>query len=145
MRTAFALLAGVVVGALVVAAVESVGHVVFPPPVDVAASDPEVLARLMAEAPLGALVFVLAAWLLGVVASMLVAIRLHPSGAVWPGYVAAGVLAVAAAATIALIPHPPWFVGAAVVTYGVAVAAGRAWARRGTPSHRDTPSRRAYR
>ena len=54
MRAAFAGIAGVIAGIVIVFGAEAVGHMIFPPPEGVDLSDPEQLAAIMDQIPLGA-------------------------------------------------------------------------------------------
>ncbi|MEL6610500.1 MAG: hypothetical protein AAFQ53_00270 [Bacteroidota bacterium] len=123
-RSILAPVVAVVVGALVVAAIEAAGHKAFPPPADIDVADRDALARVIENAPFGALVFVLIAWFCGTAAAVFTAIRVHPDRARWAAYVAAALLAAGAVVTIVTIPHPTWFVIATPFVYALALGAG---------------------
>lgn len=123
MRQILAPIAGVVVGSLVVAAVERIGHAAYPAPTldlnDVAAMRAEI-ARL----PIGALWFVLAAWWLGAFGGAVSAVRLAGRRPWLHAGIVGGVMLAAVVANLAMIPHPSWF--AVVGVAGVAVATAAA-------------------
>lgn len=123
MRQILAPIAGIVVGSLVVAAVEALGHAAYPAPTldlnDVAAMRAEI-ARL----PIGALWFVLAAWWLGAFGGVAAAVRLAGRRPWLHAGIVGGVMLAAVVANLAMIPHPSWF--AVVGVAGVAVATAAA-------------------
>ena len=119
MRSAFAAIAGVVVGVIIVFIAESVGHMIFPPPEGVDLSDPEQLKAIMDEIPLGAKIAVLIAWGLGTFGGGVTGVFLSGRKA-WPAGVVAIVMLGAAGLTLYAIPHPIWMVAATVVVTAVA-------------------------
>ncbi len=130
MRQFLAPVAGVVVGSLVVAAVEWLGHAAYPAPTlnldDVAAMRAEI-ARL----PIGALFFVLAGWWLGALAGTATAVRLAGRRPWLHAGIVGVVMVAAVAANLAVIPHPAWF--AVLGVAGVVAAcwvAGASFSRR---------------
>ncbi|MEM7640374.1 MAG: hypothetical protein AAF269_15070 [Pseudomonadota bacterium] len=117
MRSAFAGIAGVITGIVIVFVAEAVGHMIFPPPVGVDLSDPEQLAAIMDQIPLGAKIAVLIAWGLGTFGGGLVGVVLSGRKA-WPAAVVAIVMLAMAGLTLYAIPHPLWMIGATVVITG---------------------------
>ena len=119
--------AGVVVGAVVamvvVMLVESIGHVLFPPPAGIQAMDPADLAGVMAQIPAGALLMVLLAWAAGALAGGFVAAKI----AAWRRPLAAllvgGLLLAGGVWTMVYIPHPVW-----MMVLGVLLPLPAAWA-----------------
>jgi len=108
LRSVAAVLGGIVLSGLVVLVVESIGHTIYPPPPDIDLEDPIAMATFMAQLPVGALVFVLLAWVAGPVAGGYLAARIAPYGPVLHALVV-GALATAADATnILSFPHPTW-------------------------------------
>ncbi|WP_091240325.1 hypothetical protein [Aquimonas voraii] len=109
MRGGGATVAGVIAAGLIIAGVEWVGHRLYPPPAGLKADDLQALAAHVSSMPVGALLFVLLAWLLGVFAGGLLAATLagrRPR--LYAGVIAAVVL-LGAIANFAMIPHPSWF------------------------------------
>ncbi|MEM7459569.1 MAG: MauE/DoxX family redox-associated membrane protein [Pseudomonadota bacterium] len=117
MRSAFAGIAGVVVGIIIVFIAEAVGHMIFPPPEGVDLSDPDQLRAIMDEIPLGAKIAVLVAWGLGTFGGGVVGVALSGRKA-WPATVVAIVMLAMAGLTLYAIPHPLWMVGATIVITG---------------------------
>ncbi|MCC7269070.1 MAG: hypothetical protein IT546_17245 [Caulobacteraceae bacterium] len=119
LRLILAVLAGVVVGVIVVGVVEGMGHTIFPPPPGVDLTDPAQLKTAMAQLPVQAKIWVLLAWFLGTLAGAstgnLIAGRRR-----WAGRAVSMVLFVFAVWTMLTIPHPAWFAAAAVAATLVA-------------------------
>lgn len=115
-RTILGIIVGLVVGVAIIAIVESIGHIIFPPPEGVDLKDPEALKSIMKDIPVGAKISVLVAWGLGVFGGGSVA-RLISRGASPASWVVGAILLGFAALTMVQIPHPVWMVvGAVVVT-----------------------------
>lgn len=99
--------AGVFTAFILVMLVEGIGHLIWPPPVNVNTMDTEALAKLMKEMPIGALISVLVAWVVGAFGGGIVAGWL--GRAAWPGFVSGGLLLAAAIVNLLMLPHPTWF------------------------------------
>jgi hypothetical protein len=114
-RSVLAVVAGVIVAVIAVGAVETIGHVIYPPP-DINLSDPAALKEIIAKLPAGAIAFVLVAWGLGSLAggatAAAIAGRAHTAHASFVGGIqmALGIL------TMLMIPHPLWFI---VASFGL--------------------------
>jgi hypothetical protein len=125
---------GVVSAFIVVALIEGVAHAVYAPAVMPDLSAPEAMAAYIRSMPIGAFLFVLAAYLLATVAGGFVAAAVARRHAM-PFAIVVGVLILAASvANFVALPHPAWFVVATFI--GVPLAAwitGRA-ARRWAPA-----------
>lgn len=121
-RSIVAVLAGMVVFAFLVMAIEAVGMMIFPPPPGTDMANPEAARAAMANAPVGSLLFVLLAWIVGTFAGAWTAARIARRAPVGHGLVV-GVLGLAGAiANMLMIPHPVWF-----WVLGVAVFLPVAW------------------
>lgn len=106
------IVAGVIAAGVVVALVEGLGHMVFPPPPGLDVTKPEDQARLMEVIPLAAKIAVVAAWFLGALAGAWVVLRL--SGYRPAAWVVAGVMVALSLITTQMFPHPLWMVVAAI-------------------------------
>ena len=134
-RTVLGVVAGLAAMFVVILAVEFLGAQLFPPPAGVDMADAEGLAAAMAQMPMGALAFVVVAWVLGAFAGGWVAARIavqHPR-------VAAAVVALAVVAGVVMmmvsIPHPMWMGLLGLLLPVPAALAGARLARpRATPS-----------
>ena len=108
LRSILGVVAGVLAMWLVVAGIEFVSHMIFPPPVGLDPMQPADLEKILAASPVAALAMVVAAWALGAFAGGWVAAKIanHPR-------VAAVLVALAVmggvAGMIAMMPnHPAW-------------------------------------
>lgn len=109
-RTVLAVIAGLLAMAVVVFAVEALGHRVYPLPAGIDFDDPASLQALMESLPVGALLFVVAAWALGTFAGAHLAARIartHRRGAAL-GIAVAMIVLVGFNAS--MIPHPAWVI-----------------------------------
>jgi hypothetical protein len=126
LRRILAIAAGIVVFLAVVAALDGVKTLLFPPPPNVDASNPDALRDLAANAPVAALAIVIAGSTLGALAAAYVSgILIGGNATFWP-YIT-GTVALLATLTNALrLPHPLWFVAAAPLGVVAATVLG-AW------------------
>ena len=107
LRSILAVIVGVLVMGISVAAVQWLGHSVYPPPEAIPAH-PEAMAELVAAMPVGALAFVLAAYAFGTFLGAYTAATIslaHRRGAA----IAIAVIMLALVTlNFAVIPHPTW-------------------------------------
>ena len=131
-----ATVAGVLVAGLTIAGVEWLGHRLYPPPAGLQANDLEALAAHVAAMPIGALLFVLLAWLLGVFIGGLVAASLAGRRHRLYAGVVVAVILLGAIANFAMIAHPAWVMALSVLALPLAgfAAASLAAARATAPS-----------
>lgn len=122
LRSVFAAIIGVCVGALVIFGVEFLGHAVFPTTVAIDRNDPEQMRRLVAATPLGAKLFVAAGWFFGALFGGIAALAIARRWAPVAWLVAATVLGLSLTNFLA-IPHPLWMIACAVIGCGLAGAA----------------------
>lgn len=114
-------LVGVLVAFALVAGIEAVGHLVYPVPPGVDFGNAQALEAYVAEQPVGALAFVVAAWVIATfVGGAIAAIVAGRHAVLMAGLVGGAVLA-ATAANFAMIPHPSWMVVTGIV--GIMAAA----------------------
>ena len=112
LRLIGSIVAGIVLAVATVFVVELVGHIVYPVG-ETDMQDREAVAAMIAALPVGALLIVALAWLLGALVGGSLAARL--SGRRWPAWVVAAVVALFALATVFMYPHPVWMQIAAFV------------------------------
>lgn len=110
LRSVLAVLAGILVMGITVAAVQWLGHSIYPPPADFNPNDREAMAALIAQMPAMALGMVLVAYAFGTFLGAFTATtisRAHKRGV-------AVVVGIVMLALVALnfwaIPHPAWMV-----------------------------------
>ena len=109
-RIIVAIVAGVIVAVVVVFAVESLGHAIFPPPETIDFNDPEQLSGLVASIPIEALLFVPLAWFLGSFSGGVLAVMIAREQALLLASIVAAFILAGAVATLMAIPHPLWLV-----------------------------------
>ncbi len=101
-------LAGIVISAIVIGVIEFIGHQVFPPPADLDITNKEMMADFIANLPLGALLFVVGAWLIGPLVGSFIACKFMPEE--WR-HIAIGIgvaIAIFTVMNIMMFPHPLW-------------------------------------
>ena len=130
MRTWLAGVAGAFSAFVVVAVVEGIGHAIYAPAVMPDMSDPAAVAAFIRAMPLGAFLFVLAAYVLATIAGGVIAGLLARRHGMRLAVIVGALILTASVANFVALPHPAWFVAATLV--GVPVAAwltGRAAGR----------------
>lgn len=105
---------GITVAFVTVFVLQKIGHSVYPPPANMDPSNTEEFMTYVASMPLGALLFVLASYLIGAfdgvfIACLVARMKYHVFGVI-----VGGLMLVATIANLILIPHPLWFSIAAV-------------------------------
>ena len=134
-RSVLAVVAGLAAGAVLIGALEAVGHHVYPPPAGVHGSDPEAFAAAIRAMPTGAFLFVLLAWVVGTFGGAWVAAKLATRAGAAHGYVVGAFFLLAGLTHLVMIPHPGWFVALSVLLLpAAAYLAGLASASTTRPS-----------
>ena len=129
-RTVLAAVLGLVTAFVTIMLVEFIGHQVYPPPAGLDPMDPNDMAVIMQSLPLGAMLFVVAAWVIGAfeggfVAALIARDQRPKIAAIIPALlVVAGVIAM-----IVQVPqHPMWMAIAGLLLPVPAALAGAALA-----------------
>ena len=106
-------IAGIFIAAIMVGLIESLGHVIFPPPAGVDLKDPETLSQIMHIIPVGAKIAVLVAWFLGAFMGGWVALLITK----WnmSAWIVALFMLAGSLYSLITIPHPVWMAIAAVI------------------------------
>lgn len=107
---------GIVLAGGIVAAVEAVGHAVYPVPADVDINDAVQFGNYIEGLPFGAFLFVLAAWLLGTLGGGLLACFISRENPFIYAAIVGGFVLAATVANLIMIPHPLWFSMIAVIS-----------------------------
>ena len=106
-RKILSVIAGLVTGFILIMLVETISHKIYPPP-KVDFSNSEILKKLMHEAPVGALLLIVAAWAVGSfgggMVATLVSKELKPVYALIVG----ALLTLAGLGNLLMLPHPAW-------------------------------------
>ena len=106
LRSILAVLAGLVVAWITVSLFEFASMHTFPPPPGVDVRDPQQLAALVSQMPVGALGLVLAGWVVGALDGGLVAMLIAKRRV--PAVVVGALVALGALAMVMMVPHPLW-------------------------------------
>ncbi len=116
LRTVLAVVAGVVAGGIVVALVQQLGHLIWPPPAGLDVTDPEAIEAYLESVPAAAILFVALAWAVGSLAGGWIAARISSPCSLSAALIVGGVLMAFGLLNLISIPHPIWFwvVGLAV-------------------------------
>ena len=115
LRRILAVIVAALVGSLVIWAVQSIGHLVYPLPEGLDTGDLEQMKAYVASLPLGAFGFILAAYVLGSFAAGWTAVSIAKT--MGPALAAGVVFTLAGIANVLLIPHPLWFAVATLLCY----------------------------
>lgn len=103
------IVAGIVVGVLCILAIETIGHMIWPPPAGIDPADAEAVAAM----PKAAMAAVVAAWTLGAFAGALTANLIARRALA--GWIVVALLVAAVVANLAMIPHPIWVAASGIV------------------------------
>lgn len=122
LRNIIAGIVGLIVAVALVALIESLGHVVYPPPANLDFSDPDVMRPYISTLPIGALLFVLFAWFIAAFVGTMIACMIGNAKPLIYAVVVGGLMLVATVTNLIMIPHPLWFSITAV--FGIV---GSAW------------------
>ena len=125
-----AVVAGLAGSVVLIMAVQAVGTWLYPPPPGTDFTDPEAVAALMAQIPLGALLMVELSYVVGSLAGGVVVRLVTPDRATVLAVRVGGLLTLAGFANLAAIPHPLWFGVLSTVTYVPCAVLGAAAAVR---------------
>ncbi|WP_421788423.1 hypothetical protein [Hyphobacterium sp.] len=106
LRIILGIVAGLVAAVVTVMIVETIGHMIFPPPEGVDITDPEQLAAIMSEIPLGAKITVLVAWAIGIFIGGTLAILISKRN--WSAWIVGLAVLAMGIVTMTMIPHPVW-------------------------------------
>ena len=114
-RKTGAIVIGVIVAIALITIVQLVSHGIYPPPTDTNFEDPEALAKLLADAPVGALLLVVASYVAGAFGGGLVAALIARAAVEKYAYIVGGFVLAGTVLNFYQIPHPVWFAATAIV------------------------------
>ncbi len=122
-RNTLAIIVGLIVTFSLVAGIEALGHIVYPVPDWLDFSKPEKVREYVEGLPLGALLFVLTAWIVATfVGGLIAALIARTRSLLFSGIIGAFVLA-ATLVNMMIIPHPTWFTVTGITGIVLAVLA----------------------
>ena len=125
-RSILVVLAGAVVAGVLIAAIEAVSSAVFPLPPGLDLHDHEAMRQHIDSLPVGAFLFVLAAWAIGAFAGSWVAARIAARARLGHGLAVGALFLMAGVLTMLSIPHPWWkWVGGIVALGGCSYLGAR--------------------
>jgi hypothetical protein len=133
MKSLIAVVAGIIVGGVVVFLVEAIGSSLLSMVTGIEPITAQGAAALASVRPTESLLVVVLAYVLGPLSGGYIAARLAPTKRYYHAIAVGAVQLVFGVITLALFPHPEWFWIATLVTFIPAAVAGAALARR---SHR---------
>lgn len=105
LRSVLAVFLGLVVGVILMVAIELVNFVIYRPPMDNA----KALERFIENAPVGALLIVLLAWTVAPFVGAWVAAKMAGSRPMLPGLIVGVFFLIGGVRQLFEIPHPLWF------------------------------------
>lgn len=109
LRNILGIVAGILVGAVVIFVVQLIGHKVYPVAGTVDISDKEAMAAFVASLPMGALLFVIAAYAAGSFVGGALAAFIGRGARLRHALVVGLFLLVSGVMNLVAIPHPVWF------------------------------------
>jgi|SRR5687768_11722375 hypothetical protein len=118
LRGLVGVVAGLIVGALLVFALQMVSHVMFAPDTPIDRNDRAAVERFIAGLPIGAFLMVLLSYFIGTLVGSSTAARIGRS--LLPSIIVTLLLFGAAISNLIMIPHPWWMVVAVPTVYAVA-------------------------
>jgi hypothetical protein len=137
-RRAGSVIAGLLLGVVVVASVETVSSIVYPLPPGIDPRNMDALRAYMPTVPAGALYIVLSGWALGTFIGSWLATRLGAERHLADGLIVGAILLAGSVANMMTLPHPTWFWIAALIVVPIAAYAG---AKIGTMAPPAAPAR----
>lgn len=108
MKTFLAAVAGLVIGGVMIWALEALGHQLFPIPFKIDPNNLEDLRNLMYMIPVESLISIIVAHAIGVFTGLCVA-KVIQKDSVIPIYIVGGMFLLSTGLNLMVIPHPVWF------------------------------------
>ncbi len=123
LRFALSCITGIITAIVLVSIIESIGHRKYPPPTDLDWTDKEAVGAFVKTLPTGALLYVLAAWVIGAFVGSTVGGLMARPFRVFVAVVVGAFVLMASVFNLVMIPHPVWFAISAVVLVPLAAFA----------------------
>jgi len=89
--------------------IEKLGHIIYPPPIDLDVSNPDVMRPYIATLPFLALLFPMIAWVVATFAGTVVACKIGTANPLAFAAVVGGLVLAGTIANLIMIKHPLWF------------------------------------
>jgi MFS family permease len=111
-------LLGIMVANVLIFGVQSIGHKIYPPGIDLSQASPEKIEAYIAGMPIGAMLMVWLAYAVGsIIGGFTVGKLGKQSFGIQGSYWVGGILTVLGLVNLVIIPHPMWFAVLTSVTY----------------------------
>ncbi len=120
-RGLLAVILGLLAAFVTVMLIETIGHSLYPPEAKLDYTQPEKIEEYIKNAPLGAMIFVVLAQVLGAMVGAYVSTKVAPVGQRLPLLITMVMFLVAVVYNFIAIPHPTWMPIATIL--GMAMAA----------------------
>jgi hypothetical protein len=120
LRSVLGVIIGIISGFVVIYAVEHVGQLIWPVATELDLKDKAAAAAFLAGMPIGGLVTVVVAWILGAYTGSMVALLISDRRRI-AGIIPAALIFAATVLVLFMLPHPLWM---AVAGLGGIIAAG---------------------
>ena len=108
-RKISAVVLGVLTAVVIIIAIEALGHIVYPPPEGLDITDKEAVQAYIMNAPLAALLFVMAAWVVAALVGGLLACFIARETPLVSAAIVGGLVLFGTVINLYAIPHPMWF------------------------------------
>jgi len=108
-RKISAVVLGVVVAVVLIIAIEALGHSAYPVPQGLDISNSEAIQAYVMGLPIGALLFVMGAWLVATLAGGLLACFIARETPLVYAAIVGGLVLLGTVINLMSVPHPPWF------------------------------------
>ena len=108
-RKVAAVVLGVIVAVVFIIAIEALGHSVYPVPEGLDITDTEAMQAYVTGLPIGALLFVMGAWLVATLAGGLLACFIARETPLVYSAVVGGLVLLGTIINLMSVPHPSWF------------------------------------
>lgn len=107
-RNVFAVIAGIATFALLIMVIEAISHQIYPPP-EIDFDKPDQIREFISTLPIGAILFVGLAWMVGAFGGTIVAGFVGTLKPLYFGVIIGGLVLAGAVTQLLIIPHPWWF------------------------------------
>lgn len=108
-RKIFAVVLGVVTAVILIIAIETLSHAIYPTPDGMDVNNKEAVQAYVADAPVTALLLVMAAWLVAALAGGLLACFIARETPLVYAAIVGGLVLLGTIMNLISIPHPLWF------------------------------------
>jgi nicotinamide riboside transporter PnuC len=108
-RKVAAVVLGIIVAVVFIIAIEALGHSVYPVPEGLDITDTEAMQAYVTGLPIGALLFVMGAWLVATLAGGLLACFIARETPLVYSAVVGGLVLLGTIINLMSVPHPSWF------------------------------------